>query len=138
MERERESFEDRFEKECQKINTLNLPELEDYRSDLFDWQSRVNKELKEIGIKQSRKNFLLGIRKKVIEPLVRLTRERKKLFNKAINNSGSDKFLRNFYREAANTLPLYTFQRICGRALSKRDSDDHSLSEVRKLLGEKP
>lgn len=128
------TFEERLTGIQTHIDGLSYKDLNEFRKELLDWQAKVLYDLKEINIKQSRKDFLLGLKKCVVEPAILYAKKRRTLMNKVINNSVTPDFLKRFYREAADFLPLHIFQQICGRALTRDEIESNKISNVKEFL----
>lgn len=124
--KKRISYEDMLNDRKVKLIHMNLNELEDYRQALVDWLNSIAVMTKEDGIKESRRQYLIGLRKHVVIPLIGEVKKAKKKINVQVCNGSKSDVLRRFMKRSAEVLPIETFQSIYGWAISEQSELDEN------------
>lgn len=134
--KKRLSYEDVFAEKEGQLNRMNLQELRKAHQDLIAWLDNLDVLLKEPGIKESRRQYLIGLRNRVVRPLLTALKNRRKTINRVIHNSVSKDFAQRFVEVAAEQLPMEQFQRIYGVALTAREVDQQKIEDVKQFMQE--
>lgn len=134
MEKKRETYEEMYAKRKREIDRRSGIQLDEYRERLKAWRIQTIELYKEFNIKESRLRYLQGMVKHVIDPLLNYTKERKATLNRVIHDGGNNYFFKRFYEQAFELLPLYDFQRICGRAVQEEEIEAQTIEDIKEFM----
>lgn len=112
-----ESYEEIIQQRTEIIEKMNIAQIEEYRKNLVEWLEVLESVLRNGVNHEGRKQYLIGLRNRVIIPLISEAKSRKKILNKIACGSAKSEVLNRFMKRAAEVLPLHVFQDIYGYAV---------------------
>lgn len=119
----------------QRIDEMSLNKIVAVRKLFTDILDKIHLHLREENITDGRRRFLRGQRK-IYTQLCSYAKKRIRLIHLVIYNGTSESLARKFVEVAADELPIETFQRIYGLALTDEDIKSSKIEEVTKFLEE--
>ena len=132
--KKRQTYESIFEDRVKEIDKLSLVGIAEYREKLKAWRIQVVELSREENIKNSRLNYLRGLVKHTIDPLLNYTKQRTAVLNRVLHNGCNANFLKRFYEHAHAILPLYQFQRICGNAIMDEEIENETIEDIKVFM----
>ncbi len=131
----RVNFDDWYAENVSLIDQMSIAEVRKRREELKATLENLQALMREDGIKESRRKYLMG-RRKFLVNLLSYTKERIKLFNVVAHNGVSQNVALRFVQIAAEKLPQGTFQKIYGLAVMESEERESSIEAVRDFVNQ--
>jgi len=131
--KKRVSYEDIYESRRKEIDKMSLNEIENFRLSLKKWAESLDGMLSEKSIEVPRRNYLIGLKKYVVNPLLNHTKQRRADMRRVISNGTPKVLAEHFVVKAAEQLPHEIFQRIYGAALTQVEIEETTIEQVKQF-----
>lgn len=132
------SYEKLYAEGVEKINSLNIQQLKEFRKSLIIELNQITTLLKteEMATNERKRKFFSGLRRMVTSPLLNYSKNRLKMLNRVVYNGVTISHAKRFVEIAADILSMDLFQQIYGLSLSKEEKENQTIDDIKKFIVE--
>ena len=134
--KKRTKYEDLYDAGVEKMKDLNKSSLHEYRITIKNWLNDIDKKIKDERLSDSKRSYYVGLRKFVILPLLKYSKDRIKMINRVIYNGTGISHAQKFVEVASSVLPMKVFQQIYALSVSEEEIEKQTIEDVKKFLDE--
>lgn len=133
--KKRINFDDWYNMQVSAINKMSIAEVRQKRESFKNLLENIHGMIREEGITDKRRKYLIG-RRKFVTRLLSYSKTRIKLFNVISHNGISQNLALRFVQIAAEELPQAVFQKVYGLTVMESEEKASSIRAIRDFIDE--